>query len=539
MSRRALCVALVVLVAAASAAALRYHARAGRPGLTENCEAAGRPPQMRPDCSEAVIPPNIAPLNFVVAEAGVRYLVRIHADAGEPIEVSSPTPSVAIPVRAWHDLLERNRGAKVRFDVYVRGQDGGWRRFDTVACRVAPEEIDPYLVYRRINVLYEEYLHMGIYQRDLRNWDEVAVLDNRSFGLGCVNCHTFFEKGTRKMVLHLRSGQKDYGLGMLLIEDGVVKKVDTRTRYSPRPAAFTSWHPSGRLLAFSVNKVVQFFHKARTEVRDVLDLDSDIGVYFLDAQDVASNPNISNPDMLESWPEWSPDGRYLYFCRAPILWSDRKTVPPENFEKLKYDLVRISYDLETNVWGELETVLSAQQTGLSVSQPRFSPDGRFLAFCMSERSPFPVFQPDSDLYLMDMQTGRYERMACSSDRAESWHSWSSNGRWLAFSSKRGDGLFLKAYFTHVDEDGKCSKPFVLPQEDPAFYDSFTKLFQLPELVREPVPVRQEEMARVIRSEPWMRVDVAVTAATPRAAAEPARAPDEDSSRSLPWGPRME
>ena len=533
MSGRRPYIALAVLAAVGCVAGAFYHyARAGRPDPIEGYEVAERPPRIRPDYSGTVIPPNIAPLNFIVAEEGTAYRVNVHGGAGEPIELCSSSPSVKIPLRAWRELLEQNRGGEVNFDVYVQAQEG-WRRFDTVTNRVAREEIDPYLVYRRINVLYEEYLRMGIYQRDVRQWDEVAILDNRAFGLGCVNCHTFFDKGTERMAIHFRSGQEDYGLGMLLIQDGVVSKVDARTRYSPRPAAYTSWHPSGRLVAFSVNKVVQFFHQARTEVRDVLDLESDMGLYFVDGQEVASTPSISDPDVLESWPEWSPDGRYLYFCRAPILWSDRKTVPPENFEKLKYDLVRIGYDLGSSTWGELETVLAAEQTGLSISQPRFSPDGRFLVFCMSERSPFPVFQPDSDLYLMDMRTGRYEKIACNSDRAESWHSWSSNGRWLAFSSKRGDGLFLKTYFTHVGEDGKCSKAFVLPQEDPAFYDSFTKLFQLPELVREPVPVRLEEIAGVIRSEPWMRVDVAVTAATPRGA------PDQDSAGSLPWGPHKE
>ncbi|MCK4375799.1 MAG: PD40 domain-containing protein, partial [Candidatus Brocadiae bacterium] len=396
------------------------------------------------------------------------------------------------------------------------------------------DEIDPYLVYRRINVLYEEYLRMGIYQRDLRQWDEVANLDNRAFGLGCVNCHTFFDKGTERMAIHFRSGQEEYGLGMLLIQDGVVSKIDARTRYSPRPAAYTSWHPSGRLVAFSVNKVVQFFHQARTEVRDALDLESDMGLYFVDGQEVASTPSISDPDVLESWPEWSPDGHYLYFCRAPMLWSDRKTVPPENFEKLKYDLVRISYDLGRNTWGELETVLAAEQTGLSISQPRFSPDGRFLVFCMSDYSTFPSFQASSDLYLMEVETGRYERMGCNSERSESWHCWSSNSRWMVFSSKRSDGQFIRAYFSYIDEDGVAHKAFVLPQKDPAFYDSFIKLYQIPELTTGPVRARGEKLARMIRTSGWTRVDLAVTSATPAADAEPITVPAPARPETGPW-----
>ncbi len=39
--------------------------------------------------------------------------------------------------------------------------------------------------------------------------------------------------------------------------------------------------------------------------------------------------------MLETWPDWSPDGRYLYFCSSPVLWTDFNKVPPDNYEKVK------------------------------------------------------------------------------------------------------------------------------------------------------------------------------------------------------------
>ncbi len=175
-------------------------------------------------------------------------------------------------------------------------------------------------------------------------------------------------------------------------------------------------------------------------------------------------------------------------------------MPPANYEKVKYDLMRIGFDVETGAWGEVETVLSSKDTGLSITQPRFSPDGRFLVFCMSDYSTFPTFQPSSDLYLMDLKTGRYGRMECNSDRAESWHCWSSNSRWLVFSSKRGNGLLNRPYFSYIDEDGKAHKPFVMPQKDPAFYDSFLKLYQLPELVTGPVRPGEQEFARAVSAQ---------------------------------------
>ncbi|MCK4284440.1 MAG: PD40 domain-containing protein [Candidatus Brocadiae bacterium] len=517
--RRALRYVVLVLALAVLAGAA-YRTLRGGAVTIEEWTPMGRPPRIRPDYTSTVVPPNIAPLNFCVDEDGDRYCVKVRSSSGDPIEVVGTTGQIVIPPGRWRKLLDANRGEELHFDVYVQAPDGRWSRFDTITNSIAAEEIDRYMVYRRINVMYDEYVRMGIHQYDLENAEDILVLDNRSFDGGCMNCHTFWNNSTEKMLLHVRSGQKDYGMGMLLVQDGVVEKVDARTEFSPRPAAFSSWHPSGRVVAFSTNKVRQFFHHARTEIRDGTDLDSDMGIYLLDSKTVASTAAICRPDRLETWPAWSADGAHLYFCSSPVPWSDRDTVPPEHYEQVRYDLVRIGYDVNTGTWGEAETVLSSEDTGLSITLPRASPDGRFLVFCMSEYSTFPTFQPSSDLYLMDLAGREYRRMECNSDRAESWHSWSSNSRWLAFSSKRGDGLFIRAYFSYVDENGTAHKPFVLPQSDPVFYDSFIKLYQMPEMVRELVPVRGEEIAGVIRSAPWTRSGPPVTAPTPRAASEP-------------------
>ncbi len=507
---------VILCVAAALAAAGLQHLLAGGTRGIEDCAFADRLPRITPDYAGTTIPPNIAPLNFRVREPGTRYLVRVHSARGEAVEVLSRTSRIAIPLRGWKKLLGDNRGGELCLDVYVRGADGRWTKYATVTNEISNDDIDPYLVYRRINPMYNLYRKMSIRQRCLESFEEAVILDNESFGRGCMNCHSFCQNRPDKAVMQVRSGLRSYGAGMLLIQGGDVRKVDTRTRFAPQVAGFPSWHPSGRAVAFSVNKVRQFFHTARAEVREGIDLVSDMALYLVDSDSVVSTPTIARPDYLETYPAWSPDGRYLYFCRAPMPWSDTEEVPVEHYADVKYDLVRISYDLDTGRWGELETVLSSGRTGLSITQPRISPDGRFLAFCMSDYSTFPTFQPSSDLYLMDLEGGGYERMACSSEWAESWHCWSSNGRWLAFSSKREDGQFVKVYFSHVDEDGTARKPFLLPQKDPSHYEGFFKLYQLPELVRGPLPVAGEEIARAIRTPGWVQVGLPVTGATPGA-----------------------
>ena len=42
----------------------------------------------------------------------------------------------------------------------------------------------------------------------------------------------------------------------------------------------------------------------------------------------------------------------------------------------------------------------------------------------------------------------------------SWHSWSSNGRWLVFSSK-ANTAYTQLFLTHIDENGESTPPVVL------------------------------------------------------------------------------
>jgi dipeptidyl aminopeptidase/acylaminoacyl peptidase len=255
-------------------------------------------------------------------------------------------------------------------------------------------------------------------------------------------------------------------------------------------------------------------------------MDSILLYYLVDSKTVKTSPNISKKDRLETYPTWSPDGRYLYFSSAPMLWPDRNKVPPERYDEVKYDLLRISYDLKSDKWGELETVLSTQDTGLSILEPRISPDGRWLLFCMCNYGSFPIHHQDSDLYLMDLkaaqETGQYKyrRLEINSDQSESWHSWSSNSRWIAFSSRRRDGLFTRSYFSYVDEEGKVYKPILLPQKDPEFYDSCLQTYSVPELVTQPVQVTGEKLARIIRGSRKIPVDMPITMATPKAGVPP-------------------
>lgn len=505
--------ALAVAVMVLTAVFISYrHTTPRVSGILEKATVTDKPLVIHPDYTDLVIPPNIASLNFQIRQTAeetfkdaTRYCVRIGATRGRAISIESRSACIRIPERPWRRLLAENPGETLTIDIGVR-RNGSWERTPTFQNTIAAEAIDPYIVYRQLRPNFNWWRSVGVYQRSLEGFGESVVLHGETIGDGCVNCHTFRGNDPKEMLLGIRG--KQHGSSTLLARDGKVDKIGARWGYA-------AWHPDGEIVAYAVMKVRQFFHRTRMEVRDVVDLDAAILYCNLKSGEVKTNPALADNARLETYPAWTPDGTYLYFCSAPIPWSDRDTVPPKGYNHVRYDLRRVRYEIGQDRWGEPETVLAASVTGKSILQPRFSPDGRFLLFCMCEYGCFPVFQESSDLYMMDMTTGKHERLAVNSRYSESWHSWSSNSRWIAFSSKRRGGLFTRPYLSYVDSEGKARKPFVLPQADATFYDSHLETYSVPELITAPIPFKHRMFTAAVRSPATIAVNDALTRATPK------------------------
>jgi dipeptidyl aminopeptidase/acylaminoacyl peptidase len=364
---------------------------------------------------------------------------------------------------------------------------------------------------------------MGIFQRRLEDFNEKPVILNRQTSDNCMNCHNFWQNGTDQWLLHLRGGP---GTAMLLVLNGEVRNIITKTKFNA-PAAYPAWHPSGKIIAFSCSNLLQFFHTTG-ECRDVLDRASDLIVYDISSNTITSTPQISNPERMEIWPAWSPDGKFLYFCSAPKIET---FVNPANsnefaYDRIKYDLMRIAYDPDNRSWGKVDTVISAAEFGLSITEPRVSPDGRYVLFTATTYSQFPIYLPSADLYLLDLRTGQWKKSEANSERADSFHSWSSNGRWIVFSSKRQDGLFTRPYFTYFDSLGIVSKPFVLPQKNPELDESSLQIYNVPEFTVEPIRELPQDLARAAFAGPRSlaaKLDPAITA-KPKPAAQETKSP---------------
>ncbi len=448
---------------------------------------AQRPPVIYPDYSGTVIPPNIAPLNFTVRENGTMSYAKIYSVQGDTVRVLSRGHKIIMPFKKWKKLLKQNTGNKLYFDIYVQETGRQWRKYRTITNQIANEDIDDYLVYRLINPGYILWEKMGIYRRNIQNFNEKPLIENTQAEKNCINCHSFCRNSPDKMIFHIRGSLG----GTILFKDGIIKKINTGTDYTMSAGVYPAWHPNGKLIAFSVNKINQKFYSWGSESIEVFDKASDIIIYDIEANMVTTSPKVSTKHK-ETMPVWTPDGKYIYFCRA------YKPDQQQLHDSVKYDLMRISYDTESGEWGKIDTILSASDSGLSISWPRISPDGRYLLFCMTNHGYFTIHYPSSDLYLMDLETGKYSRLDINSEHVESFHSWSGNGRWFVYASKKLNGLCTRPFFCYFDTNGNTYKPFLLPQKDPEFYDTYLKNYNVPELVSGRIKIDKWNLAKVVR-----------------------------------------
>jgi hypothetical protein len=487
-------------LAAALTAVLAWHWLA-RCDVPSDSALVQRPPRIRPDYAETVIPPNIAPLNFLIEEPGVEYRVRIHGAEGHDVVIGSRGPSIVIPLRPWRQLLAQNRGGRILFDVYARDNDGRWSRFSPFGENVAREEIDSHVVYRSMGPVCSLFRDMGLCQRNLENFDQSPVLATSESFDGCMNCHSFANNRPDLFALQVRPGmeKKDIKGGMFVVRGSRVVELKTESKAAPKRPSYIAWHPSGSVIAFSMTKTKQLFHGAGAEFREGYDTESHLAIIDLRTGAVSSSPSIADPAMQEAFPCWSADGKTLYFCRAKTQWAGESSPRIEDLKKVMYDLMRVKYDMDKNELGPPEAVLTAAEAGMSIGQPRPSPDGRYLLVSMAAYGNFFPFQPSSDLYLLDLKTNKRRRLECNSDQSESWHSWSSNSRWIVFSSRRDAPLLSRLYFSYIDSKGIAAKPFLLPQKDPNEYDSSLKVYNVPELISGPIAISQRELLQAIRS----------------------------------------
>jgi len=462
---------------------------AGCGGRVTPGDVSKEKPRLFPDYVDVTIPSTIAPLNFKAVEEYSAIDAVFEGKSGKSIHVQD-SKEICIPESDWSKLIEATKGDSLKVTVSVKQHDR-WKRYAPFRIHVSETPIDYGLVYRLIAPGYEVYSKMGIYQRNLSNFDQSPIVENTLIPGSCVNCHSFKLTDPKNMNFHVR-GKKG---GTILMTDGKMNALMTKTDKTISNFVYPFWHPSGNYLAYSANNTHQVFHEEKGKRVEVGDVASDVVVYDVKKNEALSTKLLMQDSIFETFPSFSPDGKSLYFCRA----AHKKM--PAQYNEVRYNLCRIAFNPENGTFGtRIDTLFNATALNKSVTFPRPSPDGRYIMFTLIDYGNFSIWHKEADLYLLDLKTGQTRRIdEVNSDNTESYHSWSSNSRWFVFSSRRMDGLYTRPFIAYLDENGKARKPFLLPQAKTDYYDQLLYSFNIPEFVSGKVEVDPNQVDKLLDS----------------------------------------
>ena len=482
-----------------------------QPTVPTQFEQLSQQPTIYPDYLDVTVPVNITPLHFQLDNDFDEVVTRMSV-ADE--EVLFDGKQVRPDFDEWKRLTGKAVTAEpITVEIYARTGEK-WQRFKPFTITVSPDSIDPWLTYRLISPSYVTYEELTINQRCLENYDERVIYDNILCSTEkngqCINCHYSQQGNPQRTQFHAR---QNLG-GTMLNIDGKLTKVNLKTDSTLSAGVYPAWHPQLNLIVYSTNQTMQSFHTRDIDKIEVFDKQSDLILYNPETNEVSNVENEENE--FETFPCWSPDGKWLYYSSAHFEWRDTVSHEAEcilRYKEIKYNIYRKAFDEKTFTFGPRELVFQADSMNLSATLPRVSPDGRFLLMAVGEWGTFHIWHRDADMWLVDLQASpaeadstvavtkpfvAYPFKEVNSPSVESFHNWNSTGRWIVVSSRRYDGNFTRPFFAHVDKDGHATKPFELPCDNPNYHREFMKSYNVPEFMLGPVTVKPQEFADALK-----------------------------------------
>ena len=297
----------------------------------------------------------------------------------------------------------------------------------------------------------------------------------------CGNCHSFSRDG-KTLGIDVDGPANDKGFYALV----PLKKVSTISdEYLVHWAAYSEEHSQKRLGFMSQvspdgRYVVNSISPPRKQGTPVLDrlyngffffygfnqvfypTRGVLAWYSKETDKLQPLPGADDPNFVQTSAFWSPDGKYLIFSRAaaddpyPPGYKRSMYAGDPNETQIKYDLYKIPFN--GGKGGIAERVIGASANGMSNNFPKVSPDGKWIVFVECKNGL--LMRPDSKLYIVPFEGGEARALESNLPVMNSWHTFSPNGRWLAFSSK-SPSFYTQLYLTHIDDQGHASPPVVV------------------------------------------------------------------------------
>jgi Flp pilus assembly protein TadD len=451
-----------------------------------------------------LFPPEIVAPTFVwddTTTGADRWNIVVRDDAGgELLKASVETKRWRPSEESWGELKRRSleRDAEVTISGVSRARPDAVLSSAKVRLRTSKDPVGDSLFYREVPLPFLK----AVQDPSKIRWrygtidapdGPPIVLENLPV---CGNCHSFADDGS-VLGLDVDYGNDKGAYGILPVQKNMVMKdesIITWADYKRDDGELTFGllsrvSPTGRYVISTVKDRSVFVAIPDIMISQLFfPIKGILVVYDRETKTYAALPGADDPRYVQTNAVWSPDGREIIFARAEAHLAERleqlnsaivdeKDVPEFTVDKkpFRYDLYRIPFN--DGKGGTPVPLEGAANNGMSNFFPKYSPDGKWIVFCKAKS--YMLLQPDSELYIVPAAGGAARRLRYNTARMNSWHSWSSNSRWLVFSSKVNTA-YTQLFLTHIDEDGNDTPPVLLER-----FTSPDRAANIPEFVRLP------------------------------------------------------
>ena len=458
---------------------------------------------------ETLFPPEIVAPTFVWSDKteGVRnwtVLVRFD-DKGEVLRFPTTEPRWRPSEADWANIKQRSVERDAQVAIVGVGPDAKAASSASVRIRTSTDPVGDSIFYREVPLPF-----ISAVQDPARIRWRFGAIDSETAPPivledlpVCGNCHSFSGDGS-VLGLDVDYGNDKGAYAILPVSKEMVlndEKIITWNDFKKGDGEATfgllsQVSPDGRYVISTVKDRAVFvatpdiwYSQLFFPIKGIL------VVYDTQTGTFKPLPGADDPEYVQSNPTWSRDGKSIVFARTKAYKKDvvanatsvllsEKDVPEfvNDKEPFKFDLYRVPFN--DGRGGKAEPIKGASHNGKSNYFAKFSPDGKWIIFCKAEN--YMLLMPDSELYIIPAEGGEARRLRANTPRMNSWHSWSSNGRWLVFSSK-ANTAYTQLFLTHIDENGESTPPVVLER-----FTGADRAANIPEFV----PLPAEAIARI-------------------------------------------